>query len=70
MLTRRPPEALLPEDDLRHLAVTRLTGEEYPPADAQRLAAELVRAATQRLVRDPRLAGIHGRPRPRPRLGR
>jgi hypothetical protein len=43
-------DALLPEDELHRLALTRLAREEFPAAEAQQLASRLVTAATDRLV--------------------
>ncbi len=43
-------EALLPRQDLHHLAFQRLHDEGHAEADAKRLATQLVNAATNRLV--------------------
>ena len=43
-------DASLPRNQLRDLAITRLTAEGYELSDSQKLADEIVRAVTQRLV--------------------
>jgi hypothetical protein len=43
-------DASLPRNQLRDLAIARLTAEGYEPADSRKLADEIIRAVTQRLV--------------------